>query len=134
MAKSNYVGVVFSNEDDAKEYIYRVPEYVNIDDADHERWVLVEDAFYDADKMAKRMPPYRFAFIVNVYRDTYFSHVTKNIACIVPGSLYADSRNYFEREKEVDEINDMFNTFGLDTDELKSIKQLIKIAIDQYGV
>ena len=45
MAKSNYVGVVFSNDDDAKEYIYRVPEYVNIDDADHERWVLVEDAF-----------------------------------------------------------------------------------------
>lgn len=132
MAKSNYVGVVFSNEDDAKEYIYRVPEYVNIDDADHERWVLVEDAFYDADKMAKRMPPYRFAFIVNVYRDTYFSHVTKNIACIVPGSLYADSRNYFKREKEVDEINDMLNTF--DVNELKSMKQLIKIAIDQYGI
>ena len=78
------------------------------------------------------MPPYRFAFIVNVYRDTYFSHVTKNIACVVPGSLYANSRRYFEREKEVDEINDMLNTF--DINELKSMKQLIKIAIDQYGI
>ena len=132
MAKSNYVGVVFSNEDDAKEYIYRVPEYVNIDDADHERWVLVEDAFYDADKMAKRMPPQRFAFIVNVYRDTYFSHVTKNIACIVPGSLYVDSRRHFEYARELDEIEEMLKTF--DVNELKSMKQLIKIAIDQYGI
>ena len=131
MAKSNYVGVVFSNEEDAKEYIYRVPEYVNIEDAYNERWVLVEDAFYDEDKMAKRMPPYRFAFIVKVYQDTYFSQVTKNIACIVPGSLYADSRKDFERE-EIDKINEMLKTFNVD--ELKSMKQLIKIAIDQYGM
>lgn len=131
MAKSNYVGVVFSNEEDAKEYIYRVPEYVNIEDAYNERWVLVEDAFYDEDKMAKRMPPYRFAFIVKVYQDTYFSQVTKNIACIVPGSLYADSRKDFERE-EIDKINEMLKTFNVD--ELKSMKQLIKIAIDQYGI
>ena len=131
MAKSNYVGVVFSNEEDAKEYIYRVPEYVNIEDAYNEQWVLVEDAFYDEDKMAKRMPPYRFAFIVKVYQDTYFSQVTKNIACIVPGSLYADSRKDFERE-EIDKINEMLKTFNVD--ELKSMKQLIKIAIDQYGI
>ena len=132
MTKSNYVGVVFSNEDDAKEYIYRVPEYVNIEDAYNERWVLVEDAFYDKDKMAKRMPPYRFAFIVKVYQDTYFSQVTKNIACIVPGSLYADSRKYFEHAKELDEIEEMLKTF--DVNELKSMKQLIKIAIDQYDI
>ena len=78
------------------------------------------------------MPPYRFAFLVNVYRDTYFPHVTKNIACVVPGSLYADSRRYFEREKEVDEINDMLNTFNVN--ELKSMTQLITIAIDQYVI
>lgn len=132
MAKSNYVGVVFNNEGDAKEYIYRVPEYVNIEDAYNERWVLVEDAFYDEDKMAKRMPPYNFAFIVNVYRDTYFSHVTKNIVCIVPGSLYADSRKHFEYEQELDEIEEMLKTFNVN--ELKSMKQLIKIAIDQYGI
>lgn len=132
MTKSNYVGVVFSNEDDAKEYIYRVPEYVNIEDAYNERWVLVEDAFYDKDKMAKRMPPYRFAFIVKVYQDTYFSQVTKNIACIVPGSLYADSRKHFEYARELDEIEEMLKTF--DVNELKSMKQLIKIAIDQYDI
>lgn len=132
MTKSNYVGVVFSNEDDAKEYIYRVPEYVNIEDAYNERWVLVEDAFYDKDKMAKRMPPYRFAFIVKVYPDTYFSQVTKNIACIVPGSLYADSRKHFEYARELDEIEEMLKTF--DVNELKSMKQLIKIAIDQYDI
>ena len=132
MTKSNYVGVVFSNEDDAKEYIYRVPEYVNIEDAYNERWVLVEDAFYDKEKMAKRMPPYRFAFIVKVYQDTYFSQVTKNIACIVPGSLYADSRKHFEYARELDEIEEMLKTF--DVNELKSMKQLIKIAIDQYDI
>ena len=132
MTKSNYVGVVFSNEDDAKEYIYRVPEYVNNEDAYNERWVLVEDAFYDKEKMAKRMPPYRFAFIVKVYQDTYFSQVTKNIACIVPGSLYADSRKHFEYARELDEIEEMLKTF--DVNELKSMKQLIKIAIDQYDI
>ena len=132
MTKSNYVGVVFSNEDDAKEYIYRVPEYVNFEDAYNERWVLVEDAFYDKEKMAKRMPPYRFAFIVKVYQDTYFSQVTKNIACIVPGSLYADSRKHFEYARELDEIEEMLKTF--DVNELKSMKQLIKIAIDQYDI
>lgn len=132
MTKSNYIGVVFSNEDDAKEYIYRVPEYVNIEDAYNERWVLVEDAFYDEDKMAKRMPPYRFAFIVKVYPDTYFSQVTKNIACIVPGSLYVDSRKHFEYARELDEIEEMLKTF--DVNELKSMKQLIKIAIDQYDI
>lgn len=132
MAKSNYVGVVFSNEDDAKEYIYRVPEYVNIEDAYHERWVLVEDAFYDEDKKAKMTPPYRFALLKNIYRNTYFSDVTKNIACIVPGSMYADSRKFFEREQELDRIGSMLETF--DINELKSVKQLIKIAIDQYGI
>ena len=47
-------------------------------------------------------------------------------------SLYADSRRYFEYARELDEIEEMLKTF--DVNELKSIKQLIKIAIDQYGV
>ena len=85
MNNNGYVWVKFSEK--SQEYIYAVPQ--NIDPEDIQRYVLVENAFYDP---RKNISPYTVAKVIRYNRNDCGDKATNYIVYTVDGDTYKENR------------------------------------------
>ena len=92
MNNNGYVWVKFSEK--SQEYIYAVP--LNIDPEDIQRYVLVENVFYDP---RKNISPYTVAKVVRYNRFDCGDKATKCIVDIIDGDSYRHNREKMREEQ-----------------------------------
>ena len=108
---NGYVSVVFSNDSWATNYTYMVPD--NIELSDIQKYVVVENAFYD-----KRVDvsPYKVVKVVDKYETCPTDYdVTKYIVDTIDGETYQYNRNIAQRRKEMsNKLDDYFVGLSLE--------------------
>ena len=85
MNNNGYVWVKFS--ENSKEYVYAVP--LNIDPESIQRYVLVENMFYNP---RENISPYTVAKVVKYNRNDCGDKATKYIVDIIDGDTYKENR------------------------------------------
>lgn len=103
---NGYVTVVFSNDTHATNYTYMVPD--NICMQDIQRYVVVENYFYDESKMVS---PYIVAKVTGYY-DTCpkGAKATKYIVDTVDGETYKSNRQLAMYRKNASDAMDTYFT------------------------
>lgn len=92
MNNNGYVWVKFS--ENSQEYIYAVP--LNIDPESIQRYVLVENAFYDP---RKNISPYTVAKVVKYNRNDCGDKATKYIVDTIDGNAYKENRERLAKQQ-----------------------------------
>ena len=108
---NGYVTVVFSNDKYATKYTYMVPDNIKMQDI--QRYVVVENSFYDESKMVS---PYIVAKVTGYY-DTCpkEAKATKYIVDTIDGETYKSNRELAIYRKNVaDSMNNYFNNLPLE--------------------
>ena len=108
---NGYVTVVFSNTRGATHYTYMVPDNINMRDI--QRYVVVENTFYDEKKM---ISPYTIAKVVGYY-DTCPSgaKATKYIVDTIDGEAYKSNRQIaMYRKNAADKMDHYFTSLSLE--------------------
>ena len=106
---NGYVTVVFNNSKDATIYTYMVPD--NIDMKDIQRYVVVENYFYDA---RKNISPYTIAKVIGWYNTCPTNHrATKYIVDTIDGESYKYNRQIaMYRETSMQKMDNYFPFLG----------------------
>ena len=92
MNNNGYVWVKFSEK--SQEYIYAVP--LNIDPEDIQRYVLIENVFYDP---RKNISPYTVAKVIKYNRDDCGDKATKYIVDTIDGDTYKENRQRLVKQQ-----------------------------------
>lgn len=108
---NGYVTVVFNNSKDATIYTYMVPD--NIDMKDIQRYVVVENYFYDA---RKNISPYTIAKVIGWYNTCPTNHrATKYIVDTIDGESYKHNRQIaMYRETSMRKMDNYFTKLSLE--------------------
>lgn len=108
---NGYVTVVFNNSKDATIYTYMVPD--NIDMKDIQRYVVVENYFYDA---RKNISPYTIAKVIGRYNTCPTNHrATKYIVDTIDGESYKYNRQIaMYRETSMQKMDNYFTKLSLE--------------------
>ena len=108
---NGYVTVVFNNSKDATIYTYMVPD--NIDMKDIQRYVVVENYFYDA---RKNISPYTIAKVIGWYNTCPTNHrATKYIVDTIDGESYKYNRQIaMYRETSMQKMDNYFTKLSLE--------------------
>lgn len=108
---NGYVTVVFNDSKDATIYTYMVPD--NIDMKDIQRYVVVEDYFYDA---RKNISPYTIAKVIGWYNTCPTNHrATKYIVDTIDGESYKYNRQIaMYRETSMQKMDNYFTKLSLE--------------------
>lgn len=92
MNNNGYVWVKFSEK--SQEYIYAVPQNINPEDI--QRYVVVENVFYDP---RKNISPYTIAKVVRYNRNNEGDQATKCIVDTLDGDTYKENRQRFIKQQ-----------------------------------
>ena len=108
---NGYVTVVFSNDKYATNYTYMVPD--NICMRDIQRYVVVENYFYDESKMVS---PYIVAKVTGYYdARPKGAKATKYIVDTIDGETYKSNRQLaIYRKNAADSMDNYFNNLPLE--------------------
>ena len=108
---NGYVTVVFNDSKDATIYTYMVPD--NIDMKDIQRYVVVENYFYDA---RKNISPYTIAKVIGWYNTCPTNHrATKYIVDTIDGESYKYNRQIaMYRETSMQKMDNYFTKLSLE--------------------
>lgn len=110
---NGYVTVVFSNDKYATKYTYMVPDNIKMQDI--QRYVVVENSFYDA---RKNVSPYTVAKVVNWYSEAACpsgTKATKYIVDTIDGETYKSNRQLaIYRKNAADSMDNYFNNLSLE--------------------
>lgn len=111
---NGYVTVVFSNDKYATKYTYMVPDNIKMQDI--QRYVVVENYFYDA---RKDISPYTIAKVVNWYSEAACpsgSRATKYIVDTIDGETYKSNRQLamMYRKNVADKMDNYFTDLSLE--------------------
>lgn len=108
---NGYVTVVFSNDKYATKYTYMVPDNIKMQDI--QRYVVVENSFYDA---RKNVSPYTVAKVVNWYSVACPSgtKATKYIVDTIDGETYKSNRQLAIYQNAADSMDNYFNNLPLE--------------------
>lgn len=110
---NGYVTVVFSNDTHATKYTYMVPDNIKMQDI--QRYVVVENSFYDT---IKHVSPYTVAKVVNWYSEAAYpfgTKATKYIVDTIDGETYKSNRQLaIYRKNAVDSMDNYFNNLPLE--------------------
>ena len=110
---NGYVTVVFSNDKCATKYTYMVPDNIKMQDI--QRYVVVENYFYDA---RKDVSPYTVAKVVNWYSGTACpsgAKATKYIVDTIDGEAYRSNRQLaMYRKNAADKMDTYFTNLSLE--------------------
>ena len=108
---NGYVTVVFNHSKDATIYTYMVPD--NIDMKDIQRYVVVENYFYDA---RKNISPYTIAKVIGWYNTCPTNHrATKYIVDTIDGESYKYNRQIaMYRETSMQKMDNYFTKLSLE--------------------
>lgn len=105
---NGYVTVVFSNDTHATKYTYMVPDNIKMQDI--QRYVVVENSFYDT---IKHVSPYTIAKVVNWYNETTCpsgARATKYIVDTIDGETYKSNRQLAIYRKNASDAMDTYFT------------------------
>lgn len=110
---NGYITVVFSNDTHATKYTYMVPDNIKMQDI--QRYVVVENSFYDT---IKHVSPYTVAKVVNWYSEATCpseARATKYIVDTIDGETYKSNRQLaIYRKNAADSMDNYFNNLPLE--------------------
>ena len=110
---NGYVTVVFSNDEHATKYTYIVSDNIKMQDI--QRYVAVENSFYDS---IKHVSPYKVAKVVNWYSGAACpsgARATKYIVDTIDGESYRSNRQLaIYRKNAADSMDNYFINLSLE--------------------
>lgn len=110
---NGYVTVVFSNDEHATKYTYMVPDNIKMQDI--QRYVVVENSFYDP---INHVSPYKVVKVVNWYSGTTCpskAKATKYIVDTIDGETYNSNRQLaIYRKNAADQMDNYFTNLSLE--------------------
>ena len=110
---NGYVTVVFSNDKYATKYTYMVPDNIKMQDI--QRYVVVENSFYDT---VEDVSPYIVAKVINWYSEATCpseARATKYIVDTIDGETYKSNRQLaIYRKNAADSMDNYFNNLPLE--------------------
>lgn len=110
---NGYVTVVFNNDTHATKYTYMVPDNIKMQDI--QRYVVVENSFYDP---IKHVSPYTVAKVVNWYSGATCpsgAKATKYIVDTIDGETYNSNRQLaIYRKNAADQMDSYFTNLSLE--------------------
>ena len=110
---NGYVTVVFNNDEHATKYTYMVPDNIKMQDI--QRYVVVENSFYDP---INHVSPYKVVKVVNWYSETAChsaAKATKYIVDTIDGETYNSNRQLaIYRKNAADSMDNYFTNLSLE--------------------